>query len=553
MLKRNYVSISENTNNNQVLIRRQDVPEYLKTGAYYRSLADDEDDDTIMVPGNTLKPDPIVNSAADVYPLFESLRFWIVDEIPVSFLEFVFTQHRLLPSYDAFWNKFKHEFPWLNALECCVSASIKLNTTRMQRLIRHGGGNIELIKAAYPLLRCMPSNACELAVITGNIEYFQFIHKLSKRKVLSKMVCSNIVVYRGDVALLAAAYDLGYRWESNLSSVAARAGTMSCLKFIHEHGGLLDGDEEEEDTICDVAAARGHIACLEYLREHGCPWDSFTCSSAICGNQLACLQYLHEHGCPWNTNVCTTAAREGRLQCLQYLHQHGCPWDAATSFAAAYRGHLSCLQYAHENGCIWDDRDCMEIASSCGHINCLQYLHQQGCEWNVSACISAARNGELSCLKYLHTQGCEWDETVCAAAAGGGHIQCLQYLHEHGCPWDTNTCKKAAGWCDLDCLQYAHEHGCPWDTSTCTAAADSGQFDTLKYAHEHGCPWESSAYMRVVVSGYSLHCIQYLHEHGCVVNSATVQQAKVHPWSTCAKYILQHYAPEDLQAPDDSL
>ena len=86
-----------NSEDNQVSIRRQDVPEYLKTGAYYRSLADDEDDDIIMVPKNVLKFSSKVTSIADADQLFESMRFWIVDEIPVSFLEFIFSQKKAIP------------------------------------------------------------------------------------------------------------------------------------------------------------------------------------------------------------------------------------------------------------------------------------------------------------------------------------------------------------------------------------------------------------------------------------------------------------------------
>ena len=504
-----------NAEDNQVSIRRQDVPEYLKTGSYYRSLADDEDDDTIMVPKNVLKPDPIVKSISDANHLFESLRFWIVDEIPVSFLEFIFSQRKAIPSDHSFWRKFTPQFSWLENARMCVNGNIKNNLIRMEHMIR--SGNMALVKAAHPLLKCMPPNACDIAVCKG-VEFLQFIDEYGNGKHLSKTLCSSAVYYGKDEKLLAAAHALGFRWDNSTYNSAIYFDKLSSLKYLHEHGCQWDSD------IAWDAVRMNRPECLKYVLEHGCYKDKEICETAAAHGYLQCLQYAHEADCPWGELVCTIAANHGHLSCLQYAHEHGCRWSELTVCnQAASGGHITCLEYLHTQGCPWDSNT-FAAAARQGHLHCLQYLMEHGCPFDSKAYTEAARGGHLKIMQFLQKHGVMAGDDACTAAASAGSISCLRFLHEHGYAWDTMTCTAAAGIGDLKCLQYAHEHGCPWDDSTCTAAVRASSLDCLEYAYEEGCPITSNT---LKVAGYmpntpwAMSCYDYILDNCTVAESST--------------------------------
>jgi hypothetical protein len=127
----------------------------------------------------------------------------------------------------------------------------------------------------------------------------------------------------------------------------------------------------------------GNLKFIEYLYEKKCPWNKWTCASAV-GN-LECLKYLHEKKCPWDKYTCAYAAGNGHLESLKYAHTHGCIWSEDTCSFAAENGHLEILKYAHENNCPWD-----KFTSFC-----------------------AAMNGQLECFKYAVENGCPWDKEEC--------------------------------------------------------------------------------------------------------------------------------------------
>ena len=87
---------SIDADSDQVGIRKRDVPVYLRRGALYQSLADGDDEEVIMVPRGAVKPNNKVKSLSQANHLFESLRFWIVEDIPVSFVNFVFTEPKAI-------------------------------------------------------------------------------------------------------------------------------------------------------------------------------------------------------------------------------------------------------------------------------------------------------------------------------------------------------------------------------------------------------------------------------------------------------------------------
>jgi len=56
-------------------IRKSDVPEYLQAGEFYKSLGDDDQEETICVPSDTLKPTLDASTEEELIHLLTSLRF----------------------------------------------------------------------------------------------------------------------------------------------------------------------------------------------------------------------------------------------------------------------------------------------------------------------------------------------------------------------------------------------------------------------------------------------------------------------------------------------
>ena len=422
--------------NSLVPIRKQEVPVYLRSGAFYQSLSDDDDDNVILVPRNSMKADLNVFSASDAIHLFESLRFWMVDKIPAPFVEFALTRRKAFMFPPAFWDEFGDHFKWLQTIRKCIKGSIKLTTTQMQHII--SAGNKELFQTAYYIIWCMPENACELAIASGSVECLHFAFQHSWRPVFGQDPCNAAIMSGKDEKLLAAVHELGGEWGA--------------------------------DT-CRFAAYRGNLRCLQYLHEHGCPWDESVCTLAAQRKHMQCLQYALENGCPCDGQLCNDAARLGDLESLKWLHQHGYPWAEDTCMWATNSCSLPCLQYAHEHGAPWDEEVCAE-AAGIRNLQYLTYLHEHGCPWDECTCETAAGNGYLASLQYAHLHGCPWDAGTCYSAAARGHLPCLQYAHERGCPIDRRTVLNVlfqGGGASDQCQRYIAQHCSPGDLAAVQA------------------------------------------------------------------------------------
>lgn len=201
---------------------------------------------------------------------------------------------------------------------------------------------------------------------------------LNPQSLKSFVTHENIVLQ-----LLKHKYNKYGQFPDTTCKMLAILGHLSCVRFVHEHGGYWD---EQVPATC------GSLSCLQYLHEHGCPWDKNTCTFASLHGNLECLIYAHEHGCPWDRDAYLYVKN---LEILKYLHENGCPPHPFTCNRAVKRGDLSCLRYAHEHGCPWDDFNCHETAqiivrlqlagvSSCYstyYVNILQYIHEhKGCD-----------------------------------------------------------------------------------------------------------------------------------------------------------------------------
>jgi len=134
------------------------------------------------------------------------------------------------------------------------------------------------------------------------------------------------------------------------AEVAARAGHLEALQWMHAHGLVLD------EATCAAAAnapAERALVALQWLRQVGCPWDQRTCKAAAGRGNLPLLKWLRDseraNPCPWDSESSTT----------------GAPRESEACQAAAEEGHDEVLQWLrsaqHPTPCPWDDEDVTRV------------------------------------------------------------------------------------------------------------------------------------------------------------------------------------------------
>ena len=105
---------------------------------------------------------------------------------------------------------------------------------------------------------------------------------------------------QGDVSELKLAYDDGAVMEIFTVLASAAAGSVECLKFIHETCNMPLVDEEDDGFNTDVITYVSNLECLQYVREHGVPWRESAIFMYVRDQRLDCLYYAASHGCPYS-------------------------------------------------------------------------------------------------------------------------------------------------------------------------------------------------------------------------------------------------------------
>ena len=106
---------------------------------------------------------------------------------------------------------------------------------------------------------------------------------------------------------------------------------------------------------------------------------------------------------------------------------------------------------------------------------------------SISACTSAARNGDLEELKSLREQGFPWDAQTLVGGCSDGGIHIVRWAINNGCPIDY----------DKDDENYKRMLGygeCGEDImNVCNNLAMMGDIEIMKLAMEKGAPLRRSS------------------------------------------------------------
>lgn len=322
-----------------ISIRIRDVPQYLRCGDYFASLAENAiEEEQIPIPKDCIKINEVIESEADLCMYLKSLRFWVVSNVPDHLVEVVLKEG---PALTAVLEEFRIDFPYLADLVLICSA----------------GNHRKRLKTAASL-GCLTALK-SLLINTSPSE-------------LTKDLCESAAKH-GHLACLQFLRERGCPWDEYTCTIAAASGHLHCLQFAHASGCRMTSE------VCLAAAQNDHLECLRYAHQQKCEWNKVVCAAAALGNSLQCLQFAHEAGCPWDSHVCQIAAGRGHLACLQYALTQGCPWDTSTTKAAAENGFIDCLRFAHQHGCFIVKVSCnIDPTVSEGHRLCHLYVAQHG-------------------------------------------------------------------------------------------------------------------------------------------------------------------------------
>lgn len=381
-----------------ISVKYSDIPLYLQSGEFYRSLSSEDNDEEIFVPEDSFKATDVANSVEEFAQLLRTLLFWGLSTIPVGVIDFCNKQ------LFAVWGQ--------------AAAHALGGKSQGQSLS-------DLIVVFKP----KPPGIIDRAMQIGRTEIVNYMIDVVGPEILDTATITAARI--GSLDYLQLLHVKGYKWGAATCAAAAYGGHLQCLVYLHEHSCLWD-----IDTYI-YSAAFGHLACMKYAFENGLAWKEDVCTEAAEKNQVEMLQFAHEHGCSWDENVTLVSARLGHLNILRYALQHGCAIHKDSINEACVLDNVDLVTLLHEYDAPWGTEAC-DMAAGCGHLEVLQYLHENHCPWDEATTDWAAFNGELITLEYAIRNGCPWSEDVLRRAALCGRLDCLQFLADQTLYMDVN-------------------------------------------------------------------------------------------------------------------
>lgn len=546
-----------------------DIPSYLHKSGFFRSLQHgDGENSRILVPNECMKMDDSVNSRYDLRSLLLTFRFWVIDGISDSVLDFAMSQP--FESYENILSEFYEDFPTLRNIQM-----FKLSLTPMVPAIE--SGVLDFVKYFLKRGHPWPDRTCDLICKLGNAVMLEYAIEEGCSITAEATV---VAVGEGHIACLKLLHANNANWDARTTTAAAKGGHVDCLQYAHENGcpwlcseddselsywydnSVNDSDsdgEDEEDVASDDASTQ--ILEMNPVDEdddaNSGPMSEYDdnphlddgdgesdddsdganyhenniCTIASANGSIECLQYAHSQGAALQSRVIKAAARHPNgLECLKYAHQQGLPLTLSLSFNAAANGNLEMYQYLHAHGGPWSKRVCDTAAYKTEeneHSACkmVLFLLRNGCppSNNIWGFTGEEFHKVLKCFLEV---GLPWSATPEATTqvTRNNYLEGLHALVKHGCPCDRRTVDEAAMYSNLDILKYAHENGAPWTSQTCWLAANVGSLACLEYAHIHGARLSTNMCARMLQSNYdrsgqiSLDCFIYAHKHGkCVL------------------------------------
>jgi hypothetical protein len=252
----------------------------------------------------------------------------------------------------------------------------------------------------------------------------------------------------------------------NLMDLAAGAGRLNVLKWLHRTLSEEESAEECTADAMDRAAENGHLNVLRWLHVH---------------RREGCNEAIYK------------AAAAGRREVVKWLAEtrHEVATTAAMD-AAAWNGHLDVVKYLHRRRTVGATARAINNAAANGHLDVVKWMCQKEYGYTYRAMELAAEYGHLDVLIWLHSDGGWCTEEAMNRAAQNGHLEVVKWLHANR----TEGCtKEAMDWaaCDgrLEMVKWLNANrteGC--SERAMTLAALNGHLEVVKWLHSNrmeGC------------------------------------------------------------------
>lgn len=327
-LRSNILDIITIMQEDNVSLTKAGVPAFLRRSAFLQGWEDSGD--LVSISRSVLKEDDLVSNIEDLHHLLNTLRFWIVDDIPDTIFDFALGDRSSTCRETLL--EFETDFTFIaTLLDLMEEDDTKYWMTALC--------NTDLACLKYLFARGFISNhdiSCAVAAVQGSVDCLAYLHQ--KNFPWDEHVC-----------VCAATHGHSCPRGVETCEQAATAGQAECLMF-----AITRGCTWSKQTVYNVAA-HGHIHIFkEFPQLKTRAWFGEVAGFAAKYGQLDLLKYLYSVQCSWSVHATMFAARYGHMECLRYLHEQQCPWDTSTPRMAALYGQLHCLRYALENGCACD-------------------------------------------------------------------------------------------------------------------------------------------------------------------------------------------------------
>jgi len=333
-------------------IRKEDVPEYLRTSAFFLALDDEEDEDFSVVTSH-FKADTVISDEDSLRNLLHTLRFWGVDTIPTSVYDAAFDEN--CKYFVSVASEFKMELQYLDELT-------QLRSLPLENRLEHAckNGNLQMMRSLISGKSVnMSGNCLEAAASGGHLHCIRFLHALRGRRHWNRI--ANVAATKGHLCCVEYVYKHTNAF-FNAAHGAAAHGHNNILRFIAHHGGKLDKELYETclphldvvKCLYELNVPRwphGYAhnlvvwdlaPVLRFALARGCPIHNLILREA---RSVECVQILVEAGCLLTSDATLRAAKHNKLDMLTYLHEHHCPWEAYCCAEAVGRDSYECLVY----------------------------------------------------------------------------------------------------------------------------------------------------------------------------------------------------------------
>ena len=124
-------------------LRPSQVPEYLRASAFFLGL-NAADDDEFPIPSNHIKLNMNVNTLAEMTELLNTIRFWGLEIIPQSIVNFAARQRYTV--VESTFEPYRADLSFLSRV-CCIVAETVGNEMHLEKAME--SGDIDIVQYVH--------------------------------------------------------------------------------------------------------------------------------------------------------------------------------------------------------------------------------------------------------------------------------------------------------------------------------------------------------------------------------------------------------------------